>query len=403
MSAGERLVVGQVRGFHGLRGTVRVESLTDRAEERFAVGRSLFVEGGDAPLTIVEAETGRAAAGALRFAEVPDRTAAETLRDVYLEAVVAPGEELPRGEFYWHQVVGASVTDTDGTASRRGRRRLPRRRRRGRRGSRPGRRARRAARASGRPHLRAGQRRDRRGRRGARACEARTMRRPEPSRRAGCRSRAPSRVSETDEPGPRPASAPARAPLEIEILTLFPGMLAGPLAESIPGRVQARGLATVRVHDLRHWGLGRHKTVDDYTYGGGAGMVLRPEPVAAALDGVAAARQHGHPAGPGRRGLRAGPRPRPGRSDPPDHPVPALRGRGRADPLDGGPGAVDRGLRALRRRDPGAGRGGHDPAAAARRHRRRVHGRGVVRRGLAGVPAVHAPAGCSATWPCRPC
>jgi tRNA (guanine37-N1)-methyltransferase len=74
-----------------------------------------------------------------------------------------------------------------------------------------------------------------------------------------------------------------RAPIEIEILTLFPGMFAGPLAESIPGRVQSRGLATVRVHDLRQWGLGRHKTVDDYTYGGGAGMVLRPEPVAAAL------------------------------------------------------------------------------------------------------------------------
>src|ERR1035437_5148115 len=74
-----------------------------------------------------------------------------------------------------------------------------------------------------------------------------------------------------------------RAPIEIRILTLFPGMLCGPLAESIPGRVQSRGLATVRIHDLRQWGLGRHKTVDDYTYGGGAGMVLRPEPVAAAL------------------------------------------------------------------------------------------------------------------------
>jgi tRNA (guanine37-N1)-methyltransferase len=77
-----------------------------------------------------------------------------------------------------------------------------------------------------------------------------------------------------------------RRPLEVDVLTLFPGMFAGPLAESIPGRVQSRGLATVRVHDLRQWGLGRHKTVDDYTYGGGAGMVLRPEPVAAALDAV---------------------------------------------------------------------------------------------------------------------
>lgn len=75
-------------------------------------------------------------------------------------------------------------------------------------------------------------------------------------------------------------------PIEIELVTLFPAMLAGPLAESIPGRVQERGLATIRIHDLREWGLGRHRSVDDYTYGGGAGMVLRPEPVAAALDAL---------------------------------------------------------------------------------------------------------------------
>ncbi len=72
--------------------------------------------------------------------------------------------------------------------------------------------------------------------------------------------------------------------LEVEVLTLFPGMLEGPLSESIPGRIRERGLVEIHVHDLRKWGLGRHRSVDDYTYGGGAGMVLRPEPVAAALD-----------------------------------------------------------------------------------------------------------------------
>jgi tRNA (guanine37-N1)-methyltransferase len=71
--------------------------------------------------------------------------------------------------------------------------------------------------------------------------------------------------------------------LEVEVLTLFPGMMQGPLSDSIPARIQERGLATIRVHDLRGWGLGRHRSVDDYTYGGGAGMVLRPEPVDAAL------------------------------------------------------------------------------------------------------------------------
>lgn len=114
MSAGERLVVARVRGFHGLRGTMRLESLTDRAEERFAVGKSLFVEGADKPLTI--AESGPDNLGwRVRFAEVADRTAAERLRDAYLEAVVLPGEELPRGEFYWHQIIGAEVSDLDGT------------------------------------------------------------------------------------------------------------------------------------------------------------------------------------------------------------------------------------------------------------------------------------------------
>ncbi len=72
-------------------------------------------------------------------------------------------------------------------------------------------------------------------------------------------------------------------PLEIDIVTLFPEMVAGPLAASIPGRIQEQGLATVRVHDLRTWGLGRHRSVDDAPYGGGAGMILRPEPVAGAL------------------------------------------------------------------------------------------------------------------------
>jgi tRNA (guanine37-N1)-methyltransferase len=71
--------------------------------------------------------------------------------------------------------------------------------------------------------------------------------------------------------------------IEIDILSLFPAMLEGPLAESIPARIQERGLAEVRVHDLRRWGIGRHRSVDDQPYGGGAGMVIRPEPVAAAL------------------------------------------------------------------------------------------------------------------------
>ncbi len=75
--------------------------------------------------------------------------------------------------------------------------------------------------------------------------------------------------------------------LRIDVVTIFPELFPGPLSASIPGRALERGLATLAAHDLRRWGLGRHRTVDDYPYGGGAGMVLRPEPIAGALDELA--------------------------------------------------------------------------------------------------------------------
>jgi tRNA (guanine37-N1)-methyltransferase len=74
--------------------------------------------------------------------------------------------------------------------------------------------------------------------------------------------------------------------LDIDVLTLFPAMFDGPLSESIPGRIQERGLAAIRVRDLREFGLGRHRSVDDTPYGGGAGMVMRVEPVVAAIESV---------------------------------------------------------------------------------------------------------------------
>ncbi|HUQ79407.1 MAG TPA: tRNA (guanosine(37)-N1)-methyltransferase TrmD [Patescibacteria group bacterium] len=75
-------------------------------------------------------------------------------------------------------------------------------------------------------------------------------------------------------------------PLEIDVLTLFPEMVSGPLGASIPGRIQERGIATIRTHDLRQWGIGRHRSVDDAPYGGGAGMVMRPEPIADGIDAL---------------------------------------------------------------------------------------------------------------------
>jgi tRNA (guanine37-N1)-methyltransferase len=70
----------------------------------------------------------------------------------------------------------------------------------------------------------------------------------------------------------------------IDVLTLFPRMLEGFLTESILGRAVEKSLLTVKVHDLRAWTLDKHRTADDRPFGGGAGMVLRPEPVFAALE-----------------------------------------------------------------------------------------------------------------------
>ena len=74
--------------------------------------------------------------------------------------------------------------------------------------------------------------------------------------------------------------------LRIDVVTIFPDVFPGPLGASIPGRALERGLATLTAHDLRRWGLGRHRSVDDSPYGGGAGMVLRPEPIGDALDAL---------------------------------------------------------------------------------------------------------------------
>lgn len=73
-------------------------------------------------------------------------------------------------------------------------------------------------------------------------------------------------------------------PLTIDILTLFPRMLDGILAGSILGKAIEASLLSVRVHDLRAWTTDRHRTADDRPFGGGAGMVLKPEPVFAAME-----------------------------------------------------------------------------------------------------------------------
>ena len=77
--------------------------------------------------------------------------------------------------------------------------------------------------------------------------------------------------------------------MKVDVLTLFPRMFSGPMDESILGRARETGRLDLKVHDLREWTHDRHKTVDDTPYGGGPGMVLKPEPLFEAVEALKAA------------------------------------------------------------------------------------------------------------------
>ena len=74
--------------------------------------------------------------------------------------------------------------------------------------------------------------------------------------------------------------------MKVDVLTLFPAMFAGPLDESIISRARESGRLELAIHNLRDWTHDRHRTVDDEPYGGGPGMVLKPEPIFEAIEAL---------------------------------------------------------------------------------------------------------------------
>ncbi len=80
--------------------------------------------------------------------------------------------------------------------------------------------------------------------------------------------------------------------MRIDIVTAVPDLLESPFGHSILKRARERGLLEVHVHDLREFGLGRHRQIDDYQFGGGAGMVMMPEPLAHAIESLQAQRSY---------------------------------------------------------------------------------------------------------------
>src|SRR5262245_681399 len=77
--------------------------------------------------------------------------------------------------------------------------------------------------------------------------------------------------------------------MHVDVIALFPEVLGSALGAGVIGRARARGLLEVSLHQLRDYASGRHLQVDDTPYGGGAGMVMKPEPLVAAIEHVAAA------------------------------------------------------------------------------------------------------------------
>jgi tRNA (guanine37-N1)-methyltransferase len=80
--------------------------------------------------------------------------------------------------------------------------------------------------------------------------------------------------------------------MRIDIITVQPGLLDGAFSHSILKRAMDKGVASVHVHDLRAFGFGKHTQVDDYAYGGGAGMVMRIEPIVACIEALQAERTY---------------------------------------------------------------------------------------------------------------
>ena len=80
--------------------------------------------------------------------------------------------------------------------------------------------------------------------------------------------------------------------MRIDILTIFPRMLSGPFSHSIIKRAQEKGLAAIHLHDIRDFANNKHKNVDDYAFGGGAGMVMMIEPIAACIEKLKSERDY---------------------------------------------------------------------------------------------------------------
>ena len=243
------VVVGVVGRPHGVRGEVTVEPRTDEPDRRFAPGQELRTEDSSRSLTVVSMRhhDGRLL---VRFAGLEDRTAVEAVRGAHLVADVDPDERPAEpAEFYDRQLVGLRVRTPNGglvgvvisVLHMPGQDVL---------------------------EIRIGDR----GPAGPVRCG--------PGARGRSGGRRPHRC------GHCRAAERERELMRIDVVSIFPAYL-DPLRLSLVGKAGESGVVPIHVHDLRQWTHDRHRSVDDAPYGGGPGMVMRPEPWGEALDQLA--------------------------------------------------------------------------------------------------------------------
>ena len=254
------VTVGRIGRAHGIKGEVGMIVRTDEPDRRFADGAVLMTENKPARALTVESSRWHSGRLLVKFVEAPDRTAAENLRNLALQAEIGE-EERPEDpeEYYDRELIGLAVRTTDGDE---------------------------AGEVIDVVHLPSQDLLEIR-RPGGNAVLVPLVEElvPEISLDKGY-------VLVADRPGlldPEGAeevpNEPGRRLMRLDVFSIFPEYLAA-LDLSLVGKAAKSGLLDVRVHDLRDWTHDRHRTVDDTPSGGGAGMVMKPEPWGEALDTV---------------------------------------------------------------------------------------------------------------------
>ncbi len=267
--ASRRVIIGRVRGAHGLRGQLRVQPFGD-SDFLLGLASVTLARSEDDPDAVryeVEAAApGRDDEVRMRLAGVHGREQAEALRGRLLLSDASAFEALPAGEYWGFELIGCRVETRDGGDVGTVREIWD----------------------TGAQQLLVVE--DEGGRERLIPAVRELLRAIDVEGRRIAVEAVPGLLD-----GSQAAVAAETGSMRIDVITIFPRLFEPFAGESMLGIAVREGVVALRIHDLRDWTQDRHRTVDDTPYGGGPGMVLKPEPLVAAIEALAG------PRGPGRK------------------------------------------------------------------------------------------------------